>query len=48
MELQKIKAKIVGFNAKGDSGKQEITLALSKKQKVIPVGRDVEVKVLSD
>ena len=37
---------LVGYNAEGDSGKQEITVSLNEKETIIPVGKDVEVKVM--
>lgn len=47
MKLKKLKAELIGFNAKGDSEKQEITLALIEEQKTIPIGTEVEVKILN-
>ena len=38
--------KIEGYNVKGESGKQEITISLNEEETVIPVGSVVEVKIL--
>ena len=38
-----MKAKIVGYNAKGSSGKQELTIALNEQVGTIKVGSEVEI-----
>ena len=39
------RGKIEGYNAKGGSGKQEITISLNKEETTIPIGSDVEVRI---
>ena len=39
----KLKGNIIGYVAKGESGKQEITIALSKEEMIIPLMGEVEV-----
>ncbi len=40
-----MKGKIVGYNEKGDSGKQEITIALYQRLDTINTGNEVDITV---